>query len=132
MKHEFTSLGFPFIRESIGVTSQQIDRIAKVLIDLLQQGGMNQMSVALGLCNALSFTLEGMLRKVQTLREHDSVGEVEENLEHILSVLRYRRRHGLEPFSPCPECKGTSKHENWCSRDPISMLCDLIPRNNTR
>ncbi len=132
MNPEFTPLGFPFIRECKGVTRNQIDRVATVLTLLLREGDMSQMALTIGLCNSLSFSFEAMLRKVHTQEEGDMLREVEENLEHIVNVLGYRRRNGLEPLNipqnkdklpPMKLCKNCNHPHQLMNTRLVSLSC---------
>jgi hypothetical protein len=84
---------FPLITDFKGVTRTQINSVAEALSALLRQGGMSQMALAVGLCNALSLCLEMTIRKVKTEEHRAATREIENHLEHIVNILNLFHRH---------------------------------------
>ena len=84
---------FPIIRDFKGVTRQQVDSVATALRALLKMGGMSQMALAVGLCNALSLCLEAAIKKAETKEHWEAMLEIEDHIEHVYNTLNHLRRH---------------------------------------
>jgi len=56
-------------------------------------GGMSQMAITVGLCNALSLCLEATIKKIETKEHWDAMLEIEEHIQSIYIVLNHLRRH---------------------------------------
>jgi len=92
-----SAMQFPMIREFKGVARSQIDNVANSLTVMLKLGGMSQMALAVGLCNALSCCLQTMVAKVETQEHRDAMLALEEHLEHTRNILNHLRKNGYRP-----------------------------------
>ena len=92
--NEFPPCSLPLISKMQShVNPLQVDRVATALSDLLDQGGSDQTSLAVGLCNALSFGLATMMSCAQTKEHHQILRMFEEHLELIVNTMAFQRRN---------------------------------------
>lgn len=92
--HEFPPCRLPLISKmQCHVNPLQVDRVATALSELLDRGGSDQTSLAVGLCNALSFDLDAMMSCAQTKEHYQILLAFEEHLESVVNTMAFQRRN---------------------------------------
>lgn len=80
---------FPIIRDYSkfkGTTTELTDSILSGIREVVKLTGMSQLTMLVGLCNALSLCFEAAIRNVKTK-------ELEIHLERIVNLLNHLCRH---------------------------------------